>query len=225
MNIVSVNIAGFQMEVDIDRKFEEFKKMPFDQQLDEAISSEFWMSQIFGASLDEASMKRFWNEFQEPAAERARWVAVDGIAVVNNAYLFDIMKEAIDFKSSREAGDYENDRRLGELMAMRLGLIFANLVARKDPAYFRRMEAMIESGGNLDGSRSGEDSFQGQIVREFCQFFANTRRLPTKKQIRENLGIDSDDKSQIEALRKALIKLGLSGLPQTRPPRNTPSEI
>lgn len=222
MNMVSVNQAGFQMEIDIDLRFEEFKKMPFDQQLNEVISSDFWMSQIFGTSLDEASMKKFWHEFQKPDAEKARQVAVDGIAKVNHAELLDLLLDALDFEAARLSGDYEKDPMSGKNFAMLLGTRFAKMVTNKDPSAFRRMAQLIENKGEIDGVRGGEDSLQGQVVREFCQFFSNTRTLPTKKQIQENLGIENDDKSKKEKLRGVMIKLGLSGLPQENDHRNPP---
>lgn len=216
MNMVSVTISGVKMEVDIDARWSDFKKMPFEDQLETVTCSYFWMSQIFGVGLDVPAMNRFWANFQRPEAEKARDVAVNGITRVNNHALFSLLKSAMDFERDRAQGVYKDNHESGMMDGYVLGLRFAELATRKDPADFRRMAAMIKNGGEIEGARGGEDTFHGEIVREFCQYVSNTRTLPTKKEIREGLGISSDDKDKTEILRKSLIKLGLSGLPQSR---------
>jgi hypothetical protein len=224
MNVVKVNLGGLHYEQDIDREWQEFQQKGFEDQLDAAISSFFWMRHIFGIELPQEAKNRFWEDFQRPDAERAREAAVYGLRYVNNLALFELLKSGMDFIENRDNGIYANDPEGARMDIQIIGLRFAELASKRDYKDFRRMADMIQNGGIPDSNRGGEDTLHGQIVREFCQHVANFRTLPTKKQIRESLGIDGDDKSKHELLRKSLKELGLSGLPQAGASCHTPPE-
>lgn len=215
-NNAEVTLCGLKLSVDIDAKWKDFEAEDFDTQLETVTSSYFWMTQIYGVGLDENAMKQFWEPFQRSDASRAREIAIYGIARVNNHELFSLLKDAMDYDKARESGDYEKDKELGMLDGCALGLRFAKLAANKNPGDFRRMAELLKHGGEIEGTRGGEDTLEGEIIREFCQHVANTRTLPTKKEIRVGVGIKSDDKNRCDKLRDSLKNLGLSGLTQSR---------
>jgi hypothetical protein len=210
MNLVKVNTSGISYEVDIDQEWKEFKESEFDCQLESASSWNFWMTQLFGVDLPQETKNKFWNEFQKPAAGKARIIAVYGLKWANYADHFSLLKSAIDLIKDRDDGKLADKAEDALLHFASIGMRFAEMTARRDHRDFRRMAELIKDGGIPSGKRCGEDELNAEIMREFTIHFRNTRTLPTKKQLREAVG-----ENDAERFRKSLFQLGLSGLPQS----------
>jgi hypothetical protein len=206
---------GIKYHVDTEEQWAEFSSEEFSGQLESVICPFFWAVQFNNNDLPLADKNKFYDDFQRPEAEHAREIAVRGLKHVNNWPLFRLLKDAMDWEKNRQSGHNAKHTEAAISDAAVIGAEFAELAAKKDYRAFRRMADMLQAGGIPPGDKSGEESLSGQIVREFCLHFVNHRTLPTKKQLREKLGL-STEKFETEPLRKAMKELGLSGLPQGR---------
>lgn len=215
--ITTVTIAGrVPVLVDADRAWSEFKASPFEEQVAEIATCFFWQIQLPWIDLSEDGRQCFWDEFSKNEAVEARTVAVHGIRFSNNIDRLKLLNDAINFQRNLNAGRFKEDNADNfQSGAISIGLRFAELAEKKDHRAFQAFADIFKTGGIEGGNRGGEDSFHGQVIRDFCQLVLTGRTLPTKKLLRESLGLSSE-KPDAENLRVALKSLGLSGLPLAR---------
>lgn len=214
--ITTITIRDISIPVDADEAWNEFKVLPFAEQVAEVATWFFWQIQLPWIDLPEDTRKRFWNEFSKPEASEARAVAVHGIRFANNSDALQLLNRGIQFQRDLISGRFKNDEGNGGFQtAAFIGMQFAEMASKKDHRLFCQLADIIKAGGIDGGTKGGEDSFNGQVIREFSQFVSTNRTLPTKKKIRDALGL-SNEKPDCERLRESLKELGLKGLPSAR---------
>jgi hypothetical protein len=201
------------LPIDAASHWQDFLESDFADRLNQAASVFFWQVQIHFIDLPQAAKDKFWQGITAEGTEKARFTAVHGMKFVNNYDLFTLLADSIAVGNEPPCGHDADPSRNGRLQV--IGFRFAEIAAKKDHRIFQRMAEIMSHGGIDGGIRGGEDSINGQVMRELCQFVATHRALPTKKHIRESLGLETY-KTDSEKLRIAFKELGLSGLPQSR---------
>jgi hypothetical protein len=201
------------LPIDAASHWQDFSESNFVNKLDEVAGVFFWQVQLHFMDLPQAAKDKFWRGITLAGTEKARFAAVHGMKFVNNYDLFTLLTDSIAVGNESPCGPDADHIRNARLQV--IGFRFAEIAAKKDHRIFQRMADIMSHGGIDGGVRGGEDSINGQVMRELCQFVATHRALPTKKHIRESLGLETY-KTDSEKLRIALNELGLSGLPQSR---------
>lgn len=219
VSMIEVCTSGIKYLVDPEKAWREFIAQPFSEQLETACFPHHWIVQLHRIDLPLEARERFWKSYREPAAEKARNIAINGLCRVNYEKERDLLNAAIwgieGMEQDRSSEPWAST--LGEQVNSfgHIGMQFAELVAAGDHKAIARMAAIVKAGATpaTDKPRGGEDGRAGELFREFCQFHRNTRSLPTKKQLRELCGM-SDEIADVKSFGKLLKQLGLDGLPQ-----------
>lgn len=216
--ITTWSYGDHSFPINADDHWQRFKAEPFDEQVISVADCFFWQIQLSWIEQPLDDRKRFWDAFSKSDKEAARNIAVYGLLYSNNVKALELINDTISLERDRIAGklkDQPSERTMERYFI--IGLRFAEIAVKKDHRLWRQLANIIEAGGIDGGIKGGEDSFNGQVIREFCQLVSNSRALPTKKNLREALGLSSE-KPDSERLRIALNELGLSGLPQGSTP-------
>ncbi|MES2658141.1 MAG: hypothetical protein V4689_05960 [Verrucomicrobiota bacterium] len=213
--ITTWHFGDLPVPVDADEQWDDMKNSTFAEQIEKIADGFFWIIQLPWIDLPATIRETFWEEFMSPGKERARKIAVFGLKYCNNEELFQLLLDSIGCEKSRSSGKFKDSPDYALQSFALIGVKFAEMASKKDHRIFQQMADIIKAGGIDGGVKGGEDSFNGQVIRDFCQLVLAERTLPTKKQLRESLGL-SDDKVDTEKLRIALKELGLGGLPRNR---------
>lgn len=214
--ITTIHIGNkASVPVDAENDWLRFKESKFEEQLEEIIDSFFWIIHLPWFNLPPSDLDRFWNEYSKPEAEESRLVAVHGLVFSNNLESLQLLNDAIQRQRDKVAGKYSGKSEDMLIHFALIGMKFAEIAVKKDHKLLKQLADVMKQGGIDGGTKGGEDSLAGQTIRDFCQLVATLRTLPTKKQLRESLGIGME-KEDSEKLRKEMKSLGLGGLPQER---------
>lgn len=214
--VTNWGLGKLQIPVDAKMQWNEFLNDSFDDQVEAVASSFFWQIQLPWINLPLEKRSCFWKEFSRDGCEHARDIATMGILYTNNIESLLFLKRAKELrdKSAAAKGD-KKKLKMFLLESAIIGQEFSEIVCKMDHRLFRKFADIIKAGGIGIGTKGGEDSFNGQVLRDFCQLVSASRNLPTKKQLRESLGLTSE-KPDSEKFRIALKELGLNGLPTAR---------
>jgi hypothetical protein len=211
--MTQINFGDNQFEVDAEAEWKAFEQLEPAEQAAEAARGFFWLVHLPTFDQPEEIRQAFWKSFSSTERERTRIAAVHGLAYANKGDLLALLNRAIKLDRDQQAQE-----RTGEDLihsAAGLGFEFASLAAKKDHKPFQALAGIIKEGGIPSGAesgRSGPFSEQGIVFAAFSKLVATHRRLPTKKELRSEAGLDPDE----DNLRKSLKPLGLSGLPDAK---------
>jgi len=207
--------GGLVIKIDPAAHWQRLIEETPEDQNDSIVSGHHWMIVLFDINLPQDQKNRFWEDYQQPEAEKNRKKALKGLAWVNYEAERDLLNHTLWEHEQREKAIAEKNEEACKLawdgMAL-TGIKFADLVHALDYKAFERMAKILKEGKTpvSDAPKGGEHSDAGQMLRHFIRLHLETRGLPTKKELREACGL-TDDPKRASSLMK---ELGLSGLPQ-----------
>ena len=191
-----------------DANWEELKKdLQGSSELEvmEAIGGDFyWLVALPQMKESEATKVRFWNHFSEAAETRLRAVKGNRIAALDSELR--ILNSALGCVDEQERTGKWNIKS-----ASVIGLQVLEMVKNEDYKGFKAMADIIKLGGVKEG-RGGLESQKGKYLTAFAACHIRGWKLPTKKAIRDELGVLPDADSTRDA-DKILREIGLGGLP------------
>jgi hypothetical protein len=210
-NIVKIDYLGITFKVDANESWNRIQSLSIEEQRGSVLTDLHFLIHLHDIDLPLEIRKRFFKNFTNQAARKARDVAIDGLIYTNYEREFLLLHSARDFFRERAAGKFKGDHMaaLGEMTTF--AIPFAEIIESRDTGALRRMIAIIESKRIPDGSRGGVGSEEGYMLEKFCELHLATRSLPTKKALREACGLG--DLSDEKLASKRIKKLGLWGLP------------
>ena len=191
-----------------DANWEKLKKdlqTASEPEIIESIGGDFyWLVALPQMKESEATKVRFWNHFSEASEARLRAVKGNKIASLDSELL--LLNMALDCIHEQElTGRYDLKS------ASIVGVQFLELVKNEDHKSLKAMADIIKLGGVKDG-RGGLESQKGKYLTAFAACHIRGWKLPTKKEIRDELGVLPDADSTRDA-DKILREIGLGGLP------------
>ena len=220
--LVTWEIMGHKIEVNPDEQWEEILSEDDKDQKMSLIDTHIWMIQLDGIDRPLSEKKEFWKYFSDDDAGKERERAVMGIKSHNEQDYIKLLNDALEFDDKRKSGRFKElgtDRM--KTSALVLAMQFSELIARRNHKELRRLADIMQRNvsekteQSAETNKGGKYSLKGQIIEVFCHIAKAKRDLPTKNEIREQLSIRYEDRSEYEKFRISLNSLGLKGLPSS----------
>lgn len=159
-----------------------------------------------------SEVELFWASFDDESATEERMIAINGLKSVNWAQERVLIRLVHTLKQLERT---ENESP-GESMFQTIGdgklSAWVKQAVLEDPNALIRLNKLIKDPTAAD-DKTNRDLTSRNILKSFMELVAKTERLPSKKQVRENAYLGSDDDARV-AFSKWAKKLGLSGLPR-----------
>lgn len=206
--VSEITMGGITFEADYDELLNELLN-DSDYQLVETVSDHFyWLVALQWLDAEEIDKERFWVQFNSEGKYLARLRAVRGNMVVKNKTALEILEQAdSNFRKLERSGSYDRDS-----LAV-FGARILTLIKDNDQKSFANISLILKNGYVSRGSVGGEGSNYWNFLDAFVRCHIDAKfQLPTKKAIRERLGIPQDADLRRDA-DKHLEHLGLGGLP------------
>jgi hypothetical protein len=207
--ITKWTMGSITMDVDYD---EMLRDMATDSELDiiEAISSSYyWSIALPWIDASDSVRTNFFEMFQDPEAVKARNSAIKSNYIAKKERELDLLEKAFSLTNNKNktGDDYKTSVVL-------FGCLMSDLITNEGGHKFLTSMGRILKDGRVNKGKSGGlQSNQGKLLKAFIKcHLKDTSRLPTKKKIRDLVGIIPDTDQRRDADHNLRL-LGLGGLP------------
>lgn len=187
--------------VTVDKVFEAFLKLP-----ENAIDQLPWLAIKPWLANTKDEVAKFWQEFSKASAIQERMWCLEGDKKVTWANERLVVDQVNYLRNLMNSEDFNLDDYHFHVIKLAEWVMHS---VESEPSSLRRLYELLKKPQSIS-DRTNRERINREVFSAFIKLVATHKKLPTKKQVEEASFLSKEKRMK----SRALLELGLSGLPE-----------